>query len=61
MARALLSFQRAHIAQKDNGFKKYVRRLQVIPIFSRHDFLMRGNALEIIARVIAQKGKRRAR
>ncbi len=61
MARALLKFQKQHIAKKDNGLKKYIPQLQIVAIHSRHDFLMRGSALEIIARIISQKGKLRGK
>ena len=59
LANQLAKFQRVHIAQADNGFGKYVRSLQVIAIHCRHDFMMRGNALEIISSVINEQGKKR--
>ena len=59
LANQLAKFQRIHIAQADNGFGKYVRSLQVIAIHCRHDFMMRGNALEIISSVINEQGKKR--
>lgn len=61
MAKALLKFQQKHIAQKDNGFKKYVSQLKVVHINCRHDFMMRGNALETIAQTIKRRGKCRGK
>lgn len=58
LANQLAKFQRMHIAQKDNGFGQYVPFLQVIDIHCRHDFMMRGNALEMISKVINEQGKK---
>lgn len=58
LSRALLHFQKVHIDQEDSGFGKYVKKLKIIPIYSRHDFLMRGSALEIIAETIIKEGKK---
>lgn len=59
LALALRKFQIMHRDKPDNGFGKYVKRLKTVRINAVHNYLMRGNALEIIASEITGKSKKK--
>lgn len=59
LALALRKFQIMHRDKPDNGFGKYVKRLKTVRINAVHNYLMRGNALEVIASEITGKSKKK--
>lgn len=45
LAKQMRQFQIMHRNEPNNGFEKYVKKLEVLPIYSIHNYMLRGNAL----------------
>ena len=59
LANQLRKFQIIHKEKPNNGFDKYVKNLRTVKINAIHNYMMRGNSLEVIASIMAQKRRKR--
>ena len=59
LASQLRKFQVIHRDKPSNGFDKYVKNLRTVKIHAIHNYMMRGNSLEIIAQTISQTADKR--
>ena len=60
LAAQLRKFQVIHRDKLSNGFDKYVKNLCTVKINAIHNYMMRGNSLEIIAdTIIGRKPNKR--